>query len=102
MDLQQEMFDLVEQQDKAGIPIADFCQAYGISYGKFHYWRKKWKIDGSMNDDIVLSAPSGFVQLQPVSPSTASCLHLAHGIQLHGSVDELARFYHQLQMLRDA
>ena len=100
MQLQKDMFALVEQQAQQSITIAEFCDRHDISYGKFHYWRRRWKATYQPEEP---SAPqgseSGFIEIQPTPSDGELSVRLINGNELFGSPQPLALFFHHLQLL---
>lgn len=104
MKLEQQMFDLIEQQRDGAMQVGDFCQQHGITYAKFYYWRRRWQARRA-SSDLTSSGqlvPTGFVELQPTDPVSGLCLDLADGSRLRGTAKQLAAFYHQLHLLDHA
>ena len=100
MALQQDMFALVEQQAQQSITIAEFCDRHAISYGKFHYWRRQWKDAHQPEEEIAGQGfKSGFIEIQPTPPGSELSVRLIDGSELLGSPQQLALFFHHLQLL---
>lgn len=43
VDIQQKMFDIIEQWNKSDLPIKEFCIQRQIANATFHYWLKKYR-----------------------------------------------------------
>ena len=100
MALQQDMFALVEQQAQQSITIAEFCDRHDISYGKFHYWRRQWKETRQPEQEIEgQGSESGFIEIQPAVSGGELSVRLIDGNELFGSPQQLALFFHHLQLL---
>ena len=100
MALQQNMFALVEQQAQQSITIAEFCDRHDISYGKFHYWRRQWKDAHKIEEEIAgQGSESGFIEIQPTPSGGELSVRLIDGSELLGSPQQLALFFHHLQLL---
>lgn len=100
MQLQHDMFALVEQQSQQPHTIAEFCNLHGISYGKFHYWRRRWKEAHQSKVEIRQEElETGFIQIQSTPPSGELFVRLNDGNELFGSPQQVALFFHHLQLL---
>jgi hypothetical protein len=55
---QQLMFSLIEIWKGSGKTQQDFCKQKDIAYGKFHYWLRKYNVQGSTPD-----GSSGFMDI---------------------------------------
>ena len=94
------MFALVEQQAQQSITIAEFCDRHEISYGKFHYWRRQWKDAHQPEEEIKTKEfESGFIEIQPTPSGGELFVRLIDGNELFGSPQQIALFFHHLQLL---
>jgi hypothetical protein len=76
---------LVGRQEKSGKSIAAFCREVGVSYGSFHYWRKRL---GSKRG-VSTTVESSFTELVVPRENPKLTLHFPSGIKLEidGFVD---------------
>lgn len=64
-EVQQQMFNYIEQWQQSGLTQKAFCQQLNLSYHIFHYWYKRYRIKESL-------PVSSFVNLEVSSPSICS------------------------------
>ena len=73
------MLALIQQWEQSGMRQKDFYQQHNIPAHVFYYWHKCYK-DPKAVPPKSIAAAGGFVQLQPLVPSSGNMeLHLANG-----------------------
>jgi hypothetical protein len=64
-EVQQQMFDYIDQWQQSGLTQKAFCQQVNLSYHIFHYWYKRYRIADR-------KPASSFIRLGVSSASIAS------------------------------
>jgi hypothetical protein len=85
--LSQQWRKQIEDWRNSGLSQQAFCRNRGLSYHKFHYWRKK--LTGELVNKPVNKTPSRSSALVPVtyqspSPTDSLSVHLPNGVCLRG------------------
>ena len=91
---------LIEDWSDSGLSQQAFCRDRGLSYHKFHYWRKKLSRTPPTK---TLPRTSALVPVsyQPKSPVSDLSVHLPNGVSLRGiDSDNLAVVEQLLEALR--
>ena len=81
IEVQQKMFDLIEQWKISGLSQKAFCQQHQVRYGVFHYWYKQYREADPQHplDNTSTHHASCFIPLHLLSPlSTASHAELIY------------------------
>ena len=87
-EVQQKMFDLIEQWKSSGLSQKAFCLQYEVRYYVFHYWYKRYREAHNISSDNA----SSFIPLHintSLSPAAGTELIYPNGRRLlfHQSVD---------------
>lgn len=61
-DVQQKMFEYIDQWQQSGLTQKAFCQKVNLSYHIFHYWYKRYR-------DNATEPGSAFIKLDVCAPS---------------------------------
>lgn len=78
-DVQERMFQLIEQWQQSGDTQKVFCQEQSIKYHVFHYWYKRYReqhADPQNNG-------SSFVKLQIAKPASAGSVEIYYPGGVH-------------------
>jgi len=78
-EVQQQMFQLIEQWKQSGLSQNAFCQQESIRFHKFYYWYKCYRRQHDREDTV-----PGFVKLKIEKPSVTSSVevHFPGGIRV--------------------
>ncbi len=69
-EVQQQMFDKIEQWQHSGLSQKAFCEQSNLSYHIFHYWYKRYRLKSNKH------TTSSFVKLQVASASFTANVEL--------------------------
>lgn len=64
-DVQQQMFEYIDQWQQSGLTQKSFCQKVNLSYHIFHYWYKRYR-------DKSIKPSSSFIKLDVSAMSVAA------------------------------
>ena len=64
-DVQQQMFEYIDQWQQSGLTQKAFCQKVNLSYHIFHYWYKRYR-------DKSIKPSSSFIKLDVSAMSVAA------------------------------
>jgi hypothetical protein len=66
IEVQQKMFDLIEQWKTSGLSQKAFCQQHQVRYSVFHYWYKQYRVAHPQDnlDNNPTHNASSFIPLQ--------------------------------------
>ncbi|HET7116511.1 MAG TPA: hypothetical protein VN726_12520 [Hanamia sp.] len=78
-EVQQQMFQLIEQWKQSGLSQNAFCQQESIRFHKFYYWYKCYRRQHDREDTV-----PGFVKLKIEKPPVTSSVevHFPGGIRV--------------------
>lgn len=78
--IQQQMFQLIEQWKQSGLSQNLFCQQESIRFHKFYYWYKCYRRQHDREDTV-----PGFIRLKLEKPSVPSSVevHFPGGIRVY-------------------
>ena len=79
-EVQQQMFQLIEQWKQSGLSQNAFCGQQSIRFHKFYYWYKCYRRQHDVRED----STAGFVKLKIEKPLAASSVevHFPGGIRV--------------------